>query len=89
MDRDSIDCWLRPVAEAKKQQLVFRQSLGNITKYFKPKPRVLPKRLPEKKEYKLTPALLSDSLTDESSLTLSLVDTDDDSTAMSSDFDPG
>ncbi len=37
MDRDSLACWLRSVEEAKRHQSVFRQSLGKITKYFKPK----------------------------------------------------
>jgi hypothetical protein len=44
MDRDSIDCWLRSVEEAKKHQAVFRQSLGKITKFFKPKSRSPNKR---------------------------------------------
>jgi hypothetical protein len=37
MDRDLLASWLRSVEEAKRHQTVFRQSLGKITRYFKPK----------------------------------------------------
>lgn len=89
MDRDSLDFWLQSVAEAKKHQLFFLQSLWKITKYFKPKLKALPK-CPAKVEVSFsTPSTMSAFLTSDSSSYISLDDFDDDSPALSSDLDPG
>jgi hypothetical protein len=89
MDRDSIDCWLWSVDYAKQHQIVFQQSLAKITKYFKPKSR-LPPCIPSW-GMTLCPIQLSVSvsISDNSSMSLSSLDFDDDSTALSSDFDAG
>ena len=88
MDRDSLACWLRSVEEAKRHQLVFRQSLGKITKYFKPKQKS-PKPPMSSSLATLTELSYSESTSYDQCSVISLVDYEDDSTALSSDLDPG
>jgi hypothetical protein len=88
MDRDSLACWLRSVEEAKRHQSVFRQSLGKITKYFKPKQK---SPNPPTSSSLATSTQLSDSEStshDQCSV-ISFADYDDDSTVLSRDLDPG
>jgi hypothetical protein len=64
MDRDSQDCWLHSVEEAKKHRSVFWQSLGKITQYFKQKSKIPPKSPVEVVSSSLSPSNVPSSLTE-------------------------
>jgi hypothetical protein len=96
MDRDAITSWLRTVAEAMKHQEKFRESLTKLSaRFFKPKPKSIPSkgkptlmvvdRCPLRSETLLDRELSEDRLTGEDDIT----EIEDDSTALSSDLDPG
>jgi hypothetical protein len=89
MDRESMDCWLQSVKEAKRHQIVSQQSLTKLPKYLKP--RVKPPLSPGSHcttEHPDSSTVLV-SLSDCSSIVESICDFDNYLTSLSSDIDPG
>ncbi len=69
-------------------QMVFWQSLGKITRYFKPKSKAI--RSPTYRSVVVkVPSPASTLVLDDSCSAIFSFDYDDDSTALSSDLDPG
>jgi hypothetical protein len=91
MDRDALSCWLHTVSEAKRHQENSRASLSKLSaRFFKCKNTQ--RSTPNSRTIPQTASSLSmdaDAPCDESSVSLLETDIDSDSTAMSSDFDPG
>jgi hypothetical protein len=88
-DRDSLDCWLRSVEEAKRSQVAFQQSLAKITKIFKPRPKTTTQIPVTVWSTDTVHSLESDPTADDSCSEISLADFNDVSTVLSRDLDPG
>ncbi len=84
VDRDSMSCWLNYVADTKSHQEHFRQSLAKLSRKFFIERCKKPAQTIDDRYYTCTVCVVSDK----SSMPQPLSDVEDNSTAVSSDFDP-